>query len=222
MEKLKNLIIVGDIAGQYKAFLKLIDNFSDDHFILSVGDLMDRGPQSKQVIQWFIDNAHRANALMGNHDFMMVEACTGGHKDHWYYNGGYETEQSYAPNDVDPKHIEWLAKRPLYYEDDELFISHAPQTKMHLIETGKYTLIDANIEDLEKREPFVWGRTVPRQPYNNKTMIYGHNWELSEQRIIEPSGKLRIYARCIDSSSTKQLVALDWNTQTLHLQDYIK
>lgn len=47
--------VIGDIAGQYDSLMRLIAKMPKQPTIL-LGDLNDRGWQSKQVIQWAIDN----------------------------------------------------------------------------------------------------------------------------------------------------------------------
>ena len=62
-------IVVGDIHGCYDEFLALLNQcgYKPGDFLVSVGDLMDRGPKSREVIQWFLD-ADNAFCTEGNHD----------------------------------------------------------------------------------------------------------------------------------------------------------
>ena len=62
--------IIGDIAGNYLTFLALIKKMPDDP-IVSVGDMIDRGPRSKEVLEWFM---RHGSALLGNHEHLMLSA----------------------------------------------------------------------------------------------------------------------------------------------------
>lgn len=75
--------IIGDIHGCYDEFLNLEEKISDHSaknesqpFIISVGDLIDRGEKSKDVIDHFMkgteNNTHLA--VMGNHELLMIQA----------------------------------------------------------------------------------------------------------------------------------------------------
>lgn len=75
--------VIGDIHGCYDELIRLeerIENHAQKNevspFIISVGDLVDRGDKSKQVIEHFIqgiiNNTHYA--VMGNHELLMIQA----------------------------------------------------------------------------------------------------------------------------------------------------
>lgn len=62
-------LIVGDIHGCYRELLELFDNaaLGADDIVVSVGDLVDRGPDPAAVVRWFRAREH-AVVLMGNHE----------------------------------------------------------------------------------------------------------------------------------------------------------
>ena len=94
--------IIGDIAGEYKTLLALIEKMPKDEIIL-LGDLNDRGPQSKEVIEWAIKTPNVVT-MNSNHGHMMVEAYEQSslsdpppryyEKGIWFYNGGTATLNS--------------------------------------------------------------------------------------------------------------------------------
>lgn len=61
-------IIVGDIHGCYDEFMELLDkcNYQYGDTVISIGDLMDRGSESRKVLTWFYNND--GFAVEGNHD----------------------------------------------------------------------------------------------------------------------------------------------------------
>ncbi len=76
------MIVFGDIAGNYLTFQKLLRIIekklgksvpSEEEIVISLGDINDRGPKTKEMIQWFIDNAPHARGILGNHEHMMTE-----------------------------------------------------------------------------------------------------------------------------------------------------
>lgn len=71
-------LIVGDIHGCWDEFQALLDlaALGADDPIISVGDLVDRGPQSPRVLRFFRDTPN-ARTIMGNHERKHVRAARG-------------------------------------------------------------------------------------------------------------------------------------------------
>ena len=73
--------VVGDIHGCYQEFLKLETKIFDHAkknkkkpIIVSVGDIIDRGPCSKEVTEHFIEGRRKGthDVVLGNHEAMML------------------------------------------------------------------------------------------------------------------------------------------------------
>lgn len=81
--------VVGDIHGCYGLLmdeLKRIDFDKKRDRLFSVGDLVDRGPDSHKCLSlpyepWFF-------AVRGNHELLMRDAMNGGDQALWFMNGG--------------------------------------------------------------------------------------------------------------------------------------
>lgn len=143
---------IGDIHGRYDLLHRALDVIYDDiktegltkaqYKIVFLGDYVDRGPDSFEVIETLLDaQAYDRNiiCLMGNHERMMLEGVTNaysGSRSIWYENGGIETMESYGgvngnitTNDpkhyVPDSHMAWLKSLRLSYETDHYFFVHA-------------------------------------------------------------------------------------------------
>jgi serine/threonine protein phosphatase 1 len=72
-------LLVGDIHGEFSRLEELLAaaNFNPDiDRLISVGDLVDRGPDSDQVLDWL--SRPWVHAVLGNHELMaMAHACNG-------------------------------------------------------------------------------------------------------------------------------------------------
>ena len=73
---------IGDIHGCYQAMKKLIGKIeredADAQFIL-IGDVIDRGGETPEVLEWCMKNVTRDGKyqmLMGNHELMFMEWCS--------------------------------------------------------------------------------------------------------------------------------------------------
>lgn len=64
----KQIYIIGDVHGCYKTLLALIDQFPNkqNSKIVFVGDLIDKGTNSCEVVEFIINNKY--DCVMGNHE----------------------------------------------------------------------------------------------------------------------------------------------------------
>ena len=96
---------ISDLHGQYEIFEKLLEiiDFSDEDYMYVLGDAIDRGPNGVKILQK-IKDAPNMDLLIGNHEFMMLNAvdpnvkpkCNGQDDVLWlYYNGGNATFAEY-------------------------------------------------------------------------------------------------------------------------------
>lgn len=92
LDRSKRHFVFGDMHGMYDAFLKLLEmvNYNPEtDIVYSVGDLIDRGPKSYELIEWFSQpNRH---AIIGNHELMAIDPRSMGM---WMQNGGQATRAS--------------------------------------------------------------------------------------------------------------------------------
>ena len=230
--------IIGDIAGRFDELKLLIRQLPGGKIIL-VGDLVDRGPKSKEVIQFCIDNPHII-ALRGNHEDIFID---------WYYNhsqqgdrqiyqsgvfgmnGGGYTLKSYIGldpivfedlhrrfpdhRDVPEEHIKYLDTLPLFYETDDLIISHAPINSNY---KGEWFDLVNNL-DRYRVANCLWNRRPATRRKDNKLQIHGHN---AGYNITYDKDKQGIYCVNVDSSRGDKLTALHYPTMEVFEQEYLK
>ena len=193
---MSNTYIIGDVHGEYDTLLALVDKLPKDAEIIFVGDLIDRGAKSKEVINFIRKNNYRCT--LGNHEDMMINYGKSFTKHYpksantsflhtWYNNGGDATLYSYnlikytggltcvenhegmAQFQAD---IEWLKTLPLYIELDEMIndkpvvISHASCSDVWHHHNNKDT------QDTF-REYALWHRRDPN-PKSEIYNIFGH------------------------------------------------
>lgn len=115
------------------------------HKLVFLGDMIDRGPDSFEVVAKIKDMVETgwAIALLGNHDDFALryhEKRIFDKQNVWFYggNGGLKTVSSYTKHFQQygqghffncferSGHAAWLKSLPLYYETDKVFFSHAP------------------------------------------------------------------------------------------------
>lgn len=179
--KIERLIAVGDIHGCLDKLVRLMDLVQPsehDQFVF-VGDYIDRGADSKGVVDYLIDFGGRfinTVFLKGNHEDMLLRAL-GGDPTYFYHfirNGGQQTIDSYGSLEAIPKsHINFFQELKLFYETEEFFIVHAgvnPAKELH--EQDEHDLLWIREPFLESDRNFgktiVHGHTPTRMPVNIK------------------------------------------------------
>src|SRR5579883_1256344 len=163
-------IVIGDVHGHYKGLMTLLEAIaptSDDQ-VYFLGDLIDRGPQSAQVVNFFKDNHYEC--LLGNHEQMLLNILTNGHiptstLQAWLYSGGQATIASYQQATIPPEHVEWLKTLPTYLDLGDVWLAHAG--------------VDPTIPLAEQTaEQFCWVRdkfhTIDKPYFSDKLIIVGH------------------------------------------------
>jgi serine/threonine protein phosphatase 1 len=185
-------IAIGDIHGCLAALDRLlaaIELRSDDTLVL-LGDLIDRGPDSRGVIDRLIELRGRCQLvpLLGNHDEMFLQVYDG-HTElyvDWLLFGGNATLKSYGNcplEQIPPEHIALLRACRLYFETDRHFFLH-----------GNY-IADLPLAD-QPRETILWDSLKLRQPgphCSGKQGILGHTSQKSGE-ILDLG-----YLKCIDT-----------------------
>jgi serine/threonine protein phosphatase 1 len=197
-------IAVGDIHGcltALRAVLEAIDPRPDD-MLITLGDYVDRGPDSRGVIDELIALKSRCRlvALMGNHDEMFLEICAGRKEvlQEWLPFGGDATLASYGggvPEGVPKAHLDFLRACRSSYETQRHLYVHASYLA-HL------PLRRQPVEVLH------WESLNDRQPgphCSGKTAIVGHTAQKNGE-ILDLG-----YLKCIDTCCYGEgwLTALD-------------
>ena len=136
------LIAIGDIHGCRAALDAVLDAIQPgaQDTLVALGDYVDRGPDSKGVIDRLIELQGQCNlvAIQGNHEEMMLDVVREGQEPHrWLQYGGVDTLDSYRfmgdINVVPAEHHAFFSSMVDYYEADEHIFVHAnydPQLPM--------------------------------------------------------------------------------------------
>lgn len=149
---------VPDIHGRLDllelAFAGIVDHASGQRgTIVTLGDYIDRGPASRDVIEWLMNwKAEQFDIvnLQGNHEVMMLTVCRGQAELGWWTrHGGGETLRSYGepqdhPNlrDLPAQHLNWMADLPLVHTDrHRVFVHAAVDPEAQLLSQNEETLL---------------------------------------------------------------------------------
>lgn len=110
-----NTIIIGDIHACHAELLDLLDKagIGDDDLVVSVGDIVDRGPEPREVVEFF-RNRKNSVVIIGNHERKHIR-------------GVLSYSQQVAKLQIGEHyddHVRWLATLPYHWERDDVRVVH--------------------------------------------------------------------------------------------------
>ncbi len=214
------LIAIGDIHGCYDELKILIEdeiNIQKSDRIVFLGDYIDRGSDSKEVVNYIIDLIDKGFdiiTLIGNHEKMLIDAYEEECKNSiWLLNGGKETLDSFGINvvsELPDKYRKFFNELEYYYCYNDFIFVHAGFN-------------DRIINPFEDVNEMIWSRTkYYRNPILvNRTIIHGHTpitLDLCKNIIGKKSKVLNLDTGCVyqDKASYGYLTALDIFSNTIY------
>ncbi len=198
------ICIIGDIHGCIQTFDNLMNRVLKEYIIekiIYVGDFIDRGYGSKEVINLAIEisKSYDTVILLGNHEDMMLDYVYNENRYDdgvWFYNGGLDTIRSFSENLYNLAYFQqddiryelrlicegelnFLRKSKLFYEipirGEIFFVSHAG---IEFPEVSPYNQLDAvkNEFDRKIKHPYIWARNVDNftKKIDNFVFVHGH------------------------------------------------
>lgn len=164
---------ISDIHGHlvtFKALLQQLDFSREDELFL-LGDFIDRGPDSKGVIdhvEHLKASGYRVQCLRGNHEQMAIDAPTDlTTRNAWLRYGGRETCDSFGTRDfsVPDDYLAWMSGLPFYLQTDGYLFVHAG------IDTFKSKPLDDWESMLWAR---YWSDKIDREWLGDRIIVHGH------------------------------------------------
>lgn len=189
---MKRKLVISDIHGCYEAWLSLLEKVDYDKErdqLLILGDYVDRGPNSREVVEHliYLHDVHGAVVLKGNHDQRLVDLMR--FKDEavirkFLSHGGRATVKSYLQTDLSDQELttqtvhEMIAAISKHYEYHIAFLNSLPYYAEDRHHIYVHAGLNPEYPDWKKqpqrefmyiKEPFLSKPTVV-----GKTVIFGH------------------------------------------------
>lgn len=176
---------IGDVHGMSDMLESLMKAIHDDWVgddiakslpatLVFLGDYIDRGPNSRRVLEIVRTYPGDSVALVGNHEEMMLQSLARHSQDdyqHWIGNGGQATLDSYTNGPYDEqlmRDVEWLDTLPYIHEAEDIIFVHGG--------------IDPRVWPIHDRESCLWTRSArffDSRNWDNpdlagKLVVHGH------------------------------------------------
>jgi hypothetical protein len=170
-------IVVGDIHGCYDELMNLLDKaeLGPDDRVVSVGDLITKGPKSREVLELFMTDG-RFSTVIGNHDLALRRRWNG--EDIDLKPAQRETHKE-LKGEKDA-YSQFLNKLPFIIDLDTHLVVHAgirPNVELYSQTTGDLTRLRTLGGDRESEEGTPWYHAY----YGEKVVLFGH-WPAAEPR----------------------------------------
>jgi len=186
----ENIFAIGDVHGCSQEFEQLVEMLplQDRATLVCLGDYIDRGPDSRGVIDILLDleQRHRIVTLKGNHESMLLDFLDSPHSKSagmFIFNGGSATLASYADAKgryrIPNEHLEFLRRLRVFYETERHFFVHAgvPEIPLEKVDPVKQESVLLWIRKKFLNSHYQW----------SKMIVHGHSRvpevEIKQNRI---------------------------------------
>jgi serine/threonine protein phosphatase 1 len=183
----ERIFIIGDIHGCLRMLKRLMDRIDwrpDRDRLIFLGDFIDRGEDSRGVIDYVLEISRLSRSVecvLGNHESIFLDYLSGADIRTFIANGGASTLNSYRSTggsshgvlQIPVEHIAFLKSLRPWIELEDYYVVHA----------GMQPGVDLERQSLEDlvwiREPFIFSE------YDfGKRVIFGHT-PFTEPLVME-------------------------------------
>lgn len=193
------IFAIGDIHGCANELRQLLNQLPQDPdaTIVFLGDYVDRGPDSSEVIDTILELSQRCTVvpLMGNHEEMFLGFLRDPESQEaamFILNGGSATLASYSKGGpeyhVPDEHIAFLQSLPIMHVTDQNVFVHAglPQIPIADIDPG----------DSQHHATMLWtrGRFLKTKYDWGKVVVHGHT---PVRRVTQWPNRINIDTGCV-------------------------
>jgi len=221
---------ISDIHGCADTFEALLNKiqFSTEDELYLLGDYIDRGPDSKGVIEdiWQLqDEGYHIKCLRGNHEQLMIDSKIDRQSAYiWMVNGGDKALDSFGGlilDEVPQKYFDWMENLPYYFEVDNFILVHAG---------FKFDMPDPFLEKHAMIWQRGWYQRINYDWLGDRIIVHGHT-PMSSFKIqnsfttIKKTQYLDIDAGCVFKNRILgggKLCAMDLTNMELVFQENIE
>ncbi|MBU4186311.1 MAG: serine/threonine protein phosphatase [Proteobacteria bacterium] len=185
------IFAIGDIHGCFDklhTLMALLEVNKEKDILIFLGDYIDRGPQSMDVVEYLIhlsQDGYHTIFLKGNHEAMLQDYLSGQDKTIFLLSGGTNTLDSYRQHQhidrfqnliIPPSHIKFFQSLRLFYETDSYMFVHAGLVpKVPLNQQQEKDLLWIRDPFIHSTHDFgktvIFGHTPFKEPFVTKNKI---------------------------------------------------
>lgn len=224
----ESAICIGDVHGAFLTLQSLLSKHPG-HRVILLGDLIDRGPRSREVVEWAIVN--NIETVRANHDDLCLAysphydlgyraKCASLYdQDVWLWNGGDKALKSWGnPEHLPRAALDWMSNLPPY-----IILDQESEGRKGLISHTGYGL-DADKRNWHRalwgRFPddgeFVYEKDTGKEIDDGYYRIFGHN----RGRVPEVTSTYAMVDTGAAYPGYGKLTAMIWPSREIVQVDY--
>jgi len=197
----RKVFIVGDVHGCFQEFLNLLnkENYqSQSHRLILVGDIINRGPHSFEMLKWVRD--HKVEMVRGNHEQAFIK----GIKKSSTLNPIFKQLKKNMKKDLE-NWIKWLETLPFYIEEQNFLVVHGGLVPgKHPKHSDPHLLMnirtwDGKGKDIKNKNNPAWYSFYK----GKKIVVYGH-W--AHQGLNLRSNTIGLDTGCVYGNKLSALI----------------
>ncbi|MBA2665375.1 MAG: symmetrical bis(5'-nucleosyl)-tetraphosphatase [Bradymonadaceae bacterium] len=134
---------IGDLHGNMEPLKRLLDTIAFDSHndrLWFVGDLVNGGPDTLEVLRWVRERDALTSVVLGNHDLHMLAVAAGAQT-----MRSKDTFQSVFEAPDGPELLNWLRHRPMIHREGEHLMVHAGLMPQWSVEQAEQLARDIEI-----------------------------------------------------------------------------
>ncbi|MCD6450220.1 MAG: serine/threonine protein phosphatase [Thermotogaceae bacterium] len=182
------LYAIGDIHGMYEPLIALFNllPLSKGDKIIFLGDYIDRGPQSRKVIEFLkvLKNNHKVLLLKGNHEDMLIKCIENGECFIWKMNGCAATVSSFGGIENIRKELNFFKSLKISHEEGKFFFVHGG------VKPGVPLENQQESDMIWIRDEFIYSEN----PLPGKIVVFGHT---PFEEVLIMKDKIGIDTGCV-------------------------
>ena len=189
---------VGDLQGcltEFELLLKQM-NFGSSDKLWLVGDLVNRGPQSRATMDLILSMDQQIECVLGNHDLHFLAIHSGGHSP----SGSDTFDEMLASPNVDA-YAEWLRQQKLFHVDETKGYSMSHAGVPHIWSVEQTLRLANEVEAVLRDEADVSYTQFCRELYGNEPNVWSEEISsmgryrvitnyLTRMRLVNEAGAL--------------------------------
>lgn len=177
-------MIVGDVHGCFDELEELLEavKLQPEDLLISVGDLVDRGPASLEVVRFFRERPNTL-VLMGNHERKHARAV-------------FSYAQEIVRIQLGERYaeiVEWMKTLPYYYEDARVRVVHAAVVPGTPLAAQRLEILAGTTTGERELETAVpegrWHERYGRSPDDERPVVFGHH-VVGDEAMAREDGKV--------------------------------
>ena len=189
---------IGDLQGCLAEFELLLErmSFGTDDKLWLVGDLINRGPRSRETMDLIISLDDQIECVLGNHDLHFLAIFSGGHSP-----SGNDTFDEMLASPRASDYADWLRQQKLFHVDKELGYAMSHAGLPHIWSVKQTLRLAREVEKVLRDEADLSYVQFCRELYGNRP----NNWSddlqgmdryrlitnyLTRMRLVDSSGGL--------------------------------